>query len=177
MVDRHPLARQRSRREPDEEQEAHQRPRRGQGRERDPHAADPAHARIRGGVHRGRRAGGSDAEVDPPPQALAARSTSASAPRATRKPPSQAAFSPRGWAAATAGSNPWAPACAGATTQYRAFIQFRIRSNRFFVAFEYLPGRRLRTRCRACRRGWRPRSRRSPCRRWPPCRRTSRRRG
>ena len=51
---RHPFARERSRREPDQDQEAHQRPRRRQGRRADPHAADRPHARIRGGVHRRR---------------------------------------------------------------------------------------------------------------------------
>ena len=41
----------------------------GQGRRDQDHAADPADARVRGGVHRRRRAGGDHAEVDPHSQA------------------------------------------------------------------------------------------------------------
>ena len=46
-------------------QAAHQLPRLRQGRRDQDHAADPAHARIRGRVHRRRRAGRDHAEVDP----------------------------------------------------------------------------------------------------------------
>ena len=58
---------------PDQGQAAHQRPRFGQGRSGAPDAADRAHARIRGRVHRRRRAGGSHAEIDPHPQAPSQR--------------------------------------------------------------------------------------------------------
>ena len=67
---RHPQPRQRPRRQPDQGQAAHQRARVGHRRSGAPGAADRAHARIRGRVHRRRRAGRSDAEVDPHPQAL-----------------------------------------------------------------------------------------------------------
>ena len=56
--------------QPAQGQEAHQHPRRRQGRQRSPHPADQAHARVGGRVHRGRRAGRGDTEVDPDPQAL-----------------------------------------------------------------------------------------------------------
>ena len=51
-------------------QAADQLPRLRQGRRDQDHAADPAHAGIRGRVHRRRRAGRDHAEVDPPAQAL-----------------------------------------------------------------------------------------------------------
>ncbi len=44
-------------------------PRLGQGRGDRPHTADPAHARVRGGVHRRRRARRDHAALDSPPQA------------------------------------------------------------------------------------------------------------
>ena len=58
---RHPQPRQRPGREPDQDQEAHQHPRRRQGRRDPADAADRADARVRGGVHRRRRAGRGDA--------------------------------------------------------------------------------------------------------------------
>ena len=67
---RHPQPRQRPRRQSDQGQAAHQRPRVGHRRSGAPRAADRAHARVRGRVHRRRRARRSDAEVDPHPQAV-----------------------------------------------------------------------------------------------------------
>ena len=66
---RHPFARQRPGRQRGARQAAHQLPRLRQGRRDQDHAADPAHARVRGRVHRRRRAGRDHAEVDPHPQA------------------------------------------------------------------------------------------------------------
>jgi GTP-binding protein len=66
---RHPLARQRPRRQRGARQAAHELPRLGQGRRDQDHAADPAHARVRGRVHRRRRARRDHAEVDPDQEA------------------------------------------------------------------------------------------------------------
>ena len=67
---------------PDQDQEAHQHPRRRQGRRDPADPADPADARVRGGVHRRRRAGGGHPGLDPHPQALPEGTPTASAPRA-----------------------------------------------------------------------------------------------
>jgi hypothetical protein len=69
---RHPLARQRPRRQRGARQAAHELPRLGQGRRDQDHAADPAHARVRGRVHRRRRARRDHAEVDPDQEAAQA---------------------------------------------------------------------------------------------------------
>ena len=62
--------RQRSGRQSHQDQEAHQHPRGRQGRGDPADAADRADARVRGGIHRRRRAGRGDPGLDPHPQAL-----------------------------------------------------------------------------------------------------------
>jgi GTP-binding protein len=70
---RHSHPRQRSRGQCAEGQAAHQHPLRRQGRGRQADAADPHDARPGAVLDPGRRADGSDAEVDPPSQALSRR--------------------------------------------------------------------------------------------------------
>src|SRR5437899_830665 len=66
---RHPQPRQRPGSQPDPHQAAHQHPRLGQGRGHPAHPADRPHARVRGRIHRRRRAGRDHAEIDPAAQA------------------------------------------------------------------------------------------------------------
>ncbi len=93
-----------------------------QGRRDQDHAADPAHARIRGRVHRRRRAGRDHAEVDPHAQALpeGARAQEGGArglsPR--RRGPVQAGTGPAGPRRIAPGSRPLRAHCARVTSRW-----------------------------------------------------------